>query len=118
MADPEPLKQTDEAVLRGAIHSLYVLEDPSVIEAHATSQYTAAISKLQEIIEMLEGARGETGEIIPVQLLSEEEWVSLVRTCVSEQDGRSAETVLDLLQVRYTSLRHCVRLICKVALRL
>ena len=84
MADPEALKQTDEAVLRGAIHSLYVLEDPSVIEAHATSQYTAAISKLQEIIEMLEGAQGETGEIIPVQLLSEEEWVSLVPTCVSE----------------------------------
>ena len=65
------------------------------------SQYTAAISKLREMVEALEPLREPSGALpVDVSLLSEEQWVSLIRVCAGEQDVQAAETVIDLMNVR------------------
>ena len=96
----ESPQELDYANVRGVIEALYAHEDPVVIPPDARSQYMAAITKLREIVEALESTRTESNALpIHVSLLSEEEWLSLVRLCVEEQDGHGAETVIELIQV-------------------
>lgn len=94
-------QENDKITVRGAIEALYAHEDPAAVPSDARSQYTAAIAKLREIVEVLESTRMESNTPpVQVSVLSTEEWVSLVRLCVEEQDGQAAETVIELMQVR------------------
>ena len=99
--DPEAQRLADKATLHHALEALYAHEDPSAVPHEAKAQYTAAIAKLREIVEALDTVRGNSGALpIEVSLLAEDEWMSLVRVCVEEQDGQAAETVIDLMRVR------------------
>ena len=104
MLSPEEQQLADETSLHGIVGSLYALETSSDIAAEPQAQYQAALEKVEEIVKALEGARGASGELVAVSILSEEEWLSLVRICLREQDSRSAEVALDLLKVRTTSI--------------
>lgn len=98
--DLEAQKSLDEAAVRAAVQSLYALEGSHNIAADIKSQYTAAISKLREVVEALELAQDGSGNLaVPVPILAQEDWTSLVRICTEEQDGPAAETVIDLMKV-------------------
>ncbi|TBU57213.1 hypothetical protein BD310DRAFT_822029 [Dichomitus squalens] len=99
VVDLEAQKRADEAIVRRTVHSLYALEDPSAIAIDLKSQYKAAISKLIEMVEALEPLRDPSGALpVEVSLLSDEQWVSLVRVCVEGHDGAAAETVVGLMK--------------------
>ncbi|KAJ8455438.1 hypothetical protein ONZ51_g12455 [Trametes cubensis] len=94
----ESRKRQDEALLRSTVQDLYGLDDPSSISPDIRSQYTAAISKLKEIVDALETARSSSaGPPLAISVLPEQEWAALVRTCVQEKDGAAAEAVIDLM---------------------
>ncbi|RPD77124.1 hypothetical protein L226DRAFT_360122 [Lentinus tigrinus ALCF2SS1-7] len=98
-------QQNVQATVRVAIEALYAHEDPSTIPSDAQSQYTAAITKLREIVEALESTRTQSdAPLVEVSILSTEEWLSLVQMCVDEQDGHAAETVIELMQRSGTSV--------------
>ncbi len=99
---PDTQQEQDHAIVRGVLEALYAHEDPAAIPSDAQSQYTAAIAKLREIIDVLEPTRAEPeAPSVDLSVLSTEEWVSLVRICAKEQDGQAAETVIELMQVRF-----------------
>ncbi|KAI0717675.1 hypothetical protein C8T65DRAFT_766373 [Cerioporus squamosus] len=99
ISDTQTQKVEDRAIVRGVIDALYAHEDPAAVPSDARSQYTAAIAKLREIIEVLETTRAEPGALpADLSVLSSDEWVSLVRLCVEEQDGQAAETVIELMK--------------------
>ena len=109
VVDLEAQKRADEAIVRRTVHSLYALEDPSAIAMDMKSQYTAAISKLREMVDALEPLREPSGALpVDVSLLSEEQWVSLVRVCAGEQDVQAAEEVIDLMNVCLRGVYQCI----------
>ncbi|KAH9894019.1 hypothetical protein C8Q73DRAFT_745662 [Cubamyces lactineus] len=99
MVDPESRQRQDEAILRSAVKDLYELEDPVSIPIDTRSQYSAAITKLKEIVGALETASSSsTGPAPSISVLPEQEWAALVRTCVREKDAAAAEAVIDLMK--------------------
>ncbi|RDX44062.1 hypothetical protein OH76DRAFT_1446274 [Lentinus brumalis] len=96
---PDTQQEQDHAIVRGVLEALYAHEDPAAIPSDAQSQYTAAIAKLREIIDVLEPTRAEPeAPSVDLSVLSTEEWISLVRISAKEQDGQAAETVIELMQ--------------------
>ncbi|KAI0369283.1 hypothetical protein BV20DRAFT_968143 [Pilatotrama ljubarskyi] len=98
VADPETRRQADDTALRGMVKSLYELEESASISSDIRSQYTAAIAKLREIVGALESVHRPDTPPLDLPLLPKEEWLSLVRVCVREQDGAAAEAVIDIMQ--------------------
>ncbi|KAI1787345.1 hypothetical protein LXA43DRAFT_714629 [Ganoderma leucocontextum] len=98
VVDSEEQEVANEAVVRGAVQLLYALEGSNDIATDVKSQYTAAISKLREIVEALELARDDSGLPAQVSVLRPEEWVSLIRVCAEEQDRPAAEAAIDLMK--------------------
>ncbi|KAI0632976.1 hypothetical protein C8Q77DRAFT_860489 [Trametes polyzona] len=98
IVDPEAQQRADEAALMGIVRALYELEGPETIPSDTRAQYRSAINKLREIVGAVESV-GSPQEILhDVPVLSPQEWISLVRTCVREQDGEAAETVVSLMK--------------------
>ncbi len=108
VADPESQHQVDESTLNSVVQSLYQLDGTASIPSDPRSQYQAAITKLREILGVLETARSSEASSSNVSILSPQEWVSLVRICVREKDGEAAESVIDLMKV---SRRPCDRIL-------
>ncbi|KAI8990403.1 hypothetical protein BD414DRAFT_483529 [Trametes punicea] len=99
LADPEARQQEDAVTLRGVVQDLYELEDSTIIPTDTRSQYCAAIAKLSEIVGVLNSARSSaTGPPLSISILSEQQWLSLIRSCVREEDGKAAESVIDLIK--------------------
>ncbi|KAI0651175.1 hypothetical protein C8Q79DRAFT_898304 [Trametes meyenii] len=99
VVDPESQHQADEQALRGIVQSLYALEGPTDASLESQPLYTAAIAKLSEIVNALESARsGSDAPPLEVSILLPQEWLSLVRICVHNSDGRAAESVIDLMK--------------------
>lgn len=104
MADPESQYQADDSTLNRVVQSLYQLDETASISPDPRSQYQAAITKLREIVGVLETARSSEASSSDMSILSSQDWVSLVRICVREKDGEAAESVIDLMKVS----RHAV----------
>ncbi|KAI0354292.1 hypothetical protein OH77DRAFT_1405482 [Trametes cingulata] len=98
VADREAQHQADDTALRVMVQSLYELDDSASVPSDIRSQYSAAITKLREIVGALESVRRPDTPPLDVPILATEEWLSLVRVCVREQDGAAAEAVIELMK--------------------
>ncbi|OSD03651.1 hypothetical protein PYCCODRAFT_1387874 [Trametes coccinea BRFM310] len=98
--DPEALAKQDAETLHTLVHDLYQHEDPAIVPSDARSQYTAVLTKLNEIVTALEAASPSSSRSPPamVSVLTDEQWVSLTRVCVREEDGPAAESVIALMK--------------------
>ncbi|KAI0772403.1 hypothetical protein BD413DRAFT_474382 [Trametes elegans] len=97
-ADPGSQRKADEATLGRVVQALYELDDPTVIPTDSSSQYQAAITKLNDIVGALESAQSSNDSPLDLSILPTEEWLSLVRVCVHEKDGAAAESVISLMK--------------------
>ncbi|OBZ74606.1 hypothetical protein A0H81_05466 [Grifola frondosa] len=97
----------DTLVLQRIVNQLFELDDPSSVPSGIRNQYNVALSRLREIVQALQVTqtpilpdRTSSGKptSVAVEIMKVEEWSSLVRICVQEQDGPAAEEVLDLMK--------------------
>ncbi|CCM03930.1 uncharacterized protein FIBRA_06082 [Fibroporia radiculosa] len=79
--------------------------------------YLGVVERLQEICLSLDAFRISTPSLsadaalsnIPTGILTNDEWLSLIRTCITAQDSAAAETVLSLMkQSGVTSLEDAI----------
>ncbi|KAF7978170.1 hypothetical protein HWV62_1360 [Athelia sp. TMB] len=73
------------------------------VQLGQVQEYHRVLERLQGIVgkvqdAQLRAARGPVQDVLPVSIIADNEWASLVRVCMHEQDVAAAELTVDLMK--------------------
>ncbi|GBE86965.1 hypothetical protein SCP_1002100 [Sparassis crispa] len=104
LVDERAQEQEDVSLMRDVVGRLLETSEQESPTSDSQGQYSAVISRLQEIaddmgtVRIIPSESSPARQDIPTGILTNDEWSALTRTCVRAQDGQAAETVLQLMK--------------------